>query len=406
MNKSKRLKRLFVSLMTFCFIPFSILGTLMMMETEDLYFEEEHKSIIPIVSVMKVEPKEWQAKFVANGLVKPQNKMELTSEVAGRVQKLTKVFVSGMHVKIGDALAYIDPVESQRDLAVAQQTLSEAKVSYLQEERKSKQAKRDWKRLNGNKQPTSPLVLNGPQLEAAKARVNAAEMTVQYAESHLSKTVIRSPFNAVVIERSINRGQTITIETKVATLIERENLEIDLEVNERHWGLLSKDARFELEAGKRIELLIQFEDPLNPGVTWAASSVRMNGERNAKTRQRQLIAELNDEKQREWKLLPSSFVQASFIGAQFKGILEVPTSALSVNGYLWTVDSGNRLKRHKVKAISMLQGKAFVVSPIKDPLVTIVINPLASLLPGQKISPKILKSQKTTLTSDVQVGAL
>lgn len=397
MKKTINRKRIIISAVAFCFIPLAAGLTAMMVNTQEPQAEMETIKPVPVVSVSEIRLKEWQASFVANGVVQPKNQMVLTSEIGGRVLNITDQFVEGMHVKAGTALAYIDPIQSQRDVAVAEQSLAEAKVAYLQEERKTRQAKRDWKRLNNGKAPTSPLVLNGPQLEAAKARVVAADMAVKVAKNQLAKTVIRSPFDAVVLKRAINKGQVLARNTDVATLFEREGIQINIDVSERKWRLISTHVRQALEQGHIVSTSMKLRDPLNPDYIWTASSLRMGGARNAKTRQRRLIIELDRRDVQQWDLLPGSFVQTTFVGDRLANILDVPTTALNVNGYLWTVDENQRLVRHKVKTLSMQKGRAFLISPTQAKTLNVVVNPLASYLPGQevraqKIQPKTASS--------------
>lgn len=54
------------------------------------------------------------------------------------------------------------------------------------------------------------LVLREPQLESAKARVAAAEVAIAQAQLDLERTQVRTPFAALVLERSVSAGSQVS----------------------------------------------------------------------------------------------------------------------------------------------------------------------------------------------------
>jgi len=334
---------------------------------------------------MQVFPTNWQAEIKINGVVEAMNKVDLTAEITGQVVKIVPEFREGAFVKKGQALAYIDDVQNNRNLAKALQELADAKVNFLKEERKTRQSKRDWARLGKGKKPGSELVLNIPQLDAAKARLEAAATDVELSQRNLDKTVVRSPFDAVVLKRNLNLGQVLSTGSSMATLMEFAKSQVRFQITEHKWGLIADDLRLKLESGMDVDMKMEISDPVVGVTRWHSHTTRMGGERNSKTRQRRLITQIDSPNAQS--LLPGTFVKAVFKGELVNNVLVVPSSAISVEGYLWSVDTEDRLVRHPVKILGTTAEKSFVQLKVTPESLNVVVAPLASMLVGQAVSP-------------------
>jgi multidrug resistance efflux pump len=81
-------------------------------------------------------------------------------------------------------------------------------------------AQREWQILRSDSDANlAPLALRSPQLVAAKQSLAGAQANLKQAELALSRTHFTAPFNALVLDESIEVGQVVAPGAPLATLI-------------------------------------------------------------------------------------------------------------------------------------------------------------------------------------------
>ena len=166
----------------------------------------------------------------ATGTLSPTDTVEVGSQISGRIEA---VFVDiNDTVTQGQVLAKIDPEKLNQTLAKYKANLASARSQY--ELSKTTLAKNEWnyKRLQelyertGGKSP-SELELKSAQIEYESAKntvkVNASnianiESDVKSSQIDLRNAIIISPINGIVLERSIDAGQTVAANFQTPTL--------------------------------------------------------------------------------------------------------------------------------------------------------------------------------------------
>lgn len=157
----------------------------------------------------------------ATGTLEPTNDVEVGSELSGIVKTVEVDFND--KVKVGQVLARLDTTKLEAEVTQSRAALESAKANVLQaqatvKETQSKleQLKKVWE-LSGNKVPSqSDLDAAEASFERAKADEASANAAVSQAqailaanETDLSKSVIRSPINGIVLTRDVEPGQTV-----------------------------------------------------------------------------------------------------------------------------------------------------------------------------------------------------
>ncbi|HDZ16131.1 MAG TPA: biotin/lipoyl-binding protein, partial [Methylophaga aminisulfidivorans] len=163
----------------------------------------------PDVSVISVSPASYFSEVSAFGSADPHFSISLTSQVAGQIEQISADFENGKRVKKGITLAQLENSNYQAAVESARQVLSAAKVSLLEEERQGMQALAEWQSSGLKGEPDSDLVLRKPQLEAAKASVKNAQASLKSAEKDLARSMIKAPFDALIINRAVSLGSYI-----------------------------------------------------------------------------------------------------------------------------------------------------------------------------------------------------
>ncbi len=159
--------------------------------------------------------------ITATGNLEPTNEVTVGSEISGLV---VEVFVdTNDEVKKGQKLAQIDRTTFENDLRSAQASLAVAKAAVEEAEANLKQAQRtlsraeELRKKSEGKVPSRATMENAEsEIEIAKASLLAKQAAVQQNEAlvdiktnELSKTLITSPTDGIVLSRSVDPGQTV-----------------------------------------------------------------------------------------------------------------------------------------------------------------------------------------------------
>lgn len=335
------------------------------------------------VSVSPTRLGDYRPIITGFGEVKPVHEIGLTSEISGRVTQLSNAFRTGQIVFKGKVLAQIDPTNYEQALAQAQSSLEEAKLGLLEEERQSKQVLSEWKRSGVKGKPASELVLRKPQLAFAQAKLKSAEANVKKEKRDLDNTLIRAPFNSLIVTRDIQPGSVIQTGTKIATLYSTDKVEIRVPLSDTQW----------------IQLMSGHNDIKNQSVTIASSTGegkwkgvidRVEKHLSNDTRQRAVILSVSKPFEQEIGLFPGSFVQAHIEGAVVNNLWELPASSISQKGDIWFVGSNGQLNSAKVKRFFDIEDSTYVYPKDGQGFATkkIITRPLSHFRKGMLVRIK------------------
>ncbi|HTP98881.1 MAG TPA: efflux RND transporter periplasmic adaptor subunit [Casimicrobiaceae bacterium] len=184
----------------------------------------------------------------ATGYVVAQRKASISSKATGRVEWLG--VAEGSRVKEGDIIARIDArdVIAQADSAEANVRASKAALVQAQAEETDAVAQ-----LKRNQDLLSKGFVSAASVDTAKARADRAIAAVANAKENISAaqaqarnsqvavdyTVIRAPFDGVILSKSANVGDLVTpfsnaVDSKgsVVTMADMSTLEVEADVSE------------------------------------------------------------------------------------------------------------------------------------------------------------------------------
>ena len=199
---------------------------------------------------------------LTSGTLEPAREVETGAQVSGTVQSLHADF--NARVKAGEVLAELDP--SVFDAAVAQAraqviqadagveakqivlddaTVKATRARELQQQDLITQAELDAATLAAQ-QATADL-------RSAKAASTSARATLAQAQLDRSHTVIRSPIDGIVVNRSVEVGQTLASRLEAPVLFrvaDLRKMQMLTEVSEAEVGSVrpGSDVRFQIES--------------------------------------------------------------------------------------------------------------------------------------------------------------
>lgn len=330
----------------------------------------------PPVRVLIVEPTSLELRVRSQGSVIPVTEADLVSEVAGNIVRVAESFEVGGFFDAGDVLLRLDRRDYELVVASARATVAQAQVALTREQAEAEVAREEWEDLGETGEP-GPLVLREPQLDEARARVEAALANQARAELDLSRTAIRAPFAGRLRRKRVDRGEFVNRGAALATIYAVDAAEVTLPVPDSELAFLDLPLGTELGgAGPRVLLQARFAGARHE---WEARIVRVGGEIDPATRMVNLIARVDDPYRavgRRPPLAVGLFVDAEVVGRAVDSVFEVPRGALVGADRLWLVEDG----RLALRQVGILRS---------DPDVAIVSSGLVS---GDRVSLTILET--------------
>lgn len=357
---------------------------------------EQAQQPLPKVGVQLTQAGGYRAQVVGYGETKPRFELTYAAEVSGRVEWLSNAFETGRTVQKDELLAKLDATQYEQALTAAEYELTIARQALLEEQRQGEQARSEWQRSGLEGTPGSPLVLREPQLAAAKAKLKNAEKMRQKARNDLEKTEIRAPFDGVIVSRDIQPGSYLNAGTLIATLYSIDRIEIEIPLSEKQWENLPKPA-------SNTEWSATITD--STGVNhWAARIERSHHYVSGETRQRSIVLAIDQPLEQAEPLYPGTFVQATIEGAEVDNLWQLPASALSQQGEIWTVNPNGLLAKAAAKKVFERQGQIYVEPTQAQHDALVVMRPLSSYKEGMKVEPE-LSGSSTMVTTRINLAS-
>jgi RND family efflux transporter MFP subunit len=351
----------------------------------------------PRVALMRVEfvslaPSDFEVWVKSRGTVRPRTESTLLPEVSGSITELSTKFRAGEFFEPGDVLLRIDPRNYQSEVTVAEASLAQARAALAEEQARSAQAQREWKRL-GEKGVVDDLVLRKPQLAGAQAQVRSAQAGLARSRLNLERTVIRAPYAGRVLQQNVDVGQYVSPGTTLARVYAVEYAEVRLPLSNRQLDFVDvpeiyrDESPAERAPGAALELTARIGSRIH---TWRGQVVRAEGAIDTQSRQIFVIGQIEDPygKTNEGRppLKVGQFVEARIRGRTLRGVYVIPRSALRAGAQVHTLDAADRVRSRVVEIVYSDEQHA-VVSKGLSPQERLVITALGAGMEGQQVKP-------------------
>lgn len=200
-----------------------------------------------LVKVAVASVKDIAPMTLVPGTVVSRHDARLSAEVEGR---LTSVLDVGTPVERGDPLAAIEDTTLRllNTELQAQVTRAEARLRFLEgeERRFARLAEENLAAVTQLEQTRSDRDVARGDLEVAKARL-------EQNENQLDRTVMRAPFDGIVVERLMKPGEWVTEGSNVVRLVDQQNLEVIARAPLDYYPFVQQGDALELRAGERLE---------------------------------------------------------------------------------------------------------------------------------------------------------
>lgn len=154
---------------------------------------------------IEVKRKDLVIEVVDTGKVKPKEKVEIKSKVAGQVVEVHAH--EGDVVKKGDLLLRLDPVDFHRDVARAEAEVAQAENS-LEFARLNVMRRKQARKDRGVAQVEVELAESEVRSRVISLRI--ARIALARARDRLRSTRVTSPISGTVLELNVQKGEVVT----------------------------------------------------------------------------------------------------------------------------------------------------------------------------------------------------
>jgi HlyD family secretion protein len=276
----------------------------------------------------RVERGNVTARVTATGTVSPRVTVQVGSQVSGRISELYADF--GSRVKKGQVIAKLDPrmfgaaaeqSDANRAAAAADvdKARAEAEAAEQQLERATKLSAQNL--ISKAEFDTATTNAKAARAAVAAAQGNRSQATaaLHQARVNLGYTTIKSPIDGIVVSRNVDVGQTVAASLQAPTLFtiaeDLAKMQVHAAVSEADVGRLAPDmpATFTVDA---------YPDQKFKGV------IRQIRDAPQTTQNVVTYDAVIDVDNVDFRLKPGMTANVTFVYAERKDVLRVPTAAL------------------------------------------------------------------------------
>jgi len=374
-------------------LPPALIGASILVVWFLVYIRTEPPEREPVETAMPVntisaEPAGDHFVVEAQGTVQPQTQTTLVPEVSGKVTEISEEFVAGGFFRAGEVLVEIDPSDYETAVKQAEAELAAARAQLSDERSRSQQARRDWEQLHGGEREPSDLVLRIPQLEQARASVQAAEAALARAQRDLERTRISLPYDGMVRSRSVDIGQYVSVGTTLGVAFAVDVAEVRLPLPDRDLAFvnLPQPGR---EQGPRPTVRF-YGDVSGQRGSWTGKIVRTEGVIEETTRLTYAVARIQDPygllgEERPVPLPMGTYVQAEIRGRSASGLIELPREALRDGDRLFIADEDDRLEIRNVDVVRSTPERVYLAGSI-EPGERVITTAITAPIPGTRLN--------------------
>ena len=353
----------------------------------------------------------------AYGEVIPERDLEMRSLVSGQVIEVSPNFKDGGIIDSGEMLLQIEPFEyvstmnqAKAELSSARALLKEYKAQLRAEERSADQNKIQLelaiRELNRRKKLLTQKVVSekhvedaailasererieglstetvrayAARLERQESVISSAEIFLQRTQRDLKNTKLIAPFEGYLTSTSAAVGKRLSINDRVARLLDLKQLEVMFHLPDSEYGKLISSDGDGLE-GRIITVVWRFGQQTREFV---AAIERVSSEIKSETGAIRVYAQLFTDSE-SILIRPGTFVEVIMPGPIFPKSVKLPENALHESNSVY-VSVGGRLEKRLVDVLGRTGNEIIVRGELSDGD-KVVISRFAEIGPGIKV---------------------
>jgi len=216
-----------------------------------VYAFRNQKAVVETAAARSASDARTTALLNASGYVTPRRRSTIAAKITGRVTSVR--FDEGMHVSAGQVLATLDDSDARVRLASAKADREATFAAIHDLEVNLENARRELKRaedlqasgiqtVQALDQARTAVKSLEAKIALAKEQVRAADARISVAEQDLENATVRAPYAGLVVSKDAQVGEMVSpnsagggfTRTGIATLVDMNSLEVEVDVNEAY----------------------------------------------------------------------------------------------------------------------------------------------------------------------------
>ncbi len=389
-NNKKMPSGRFQALLALVIVIVGVLIALVFIKLKKTPQRKEQEILAPLVKVERLDRRDIQMVIRGYGTVSPRVQVEIVPQVSGKVVWVNPQFKAGGFIRRDEQILKIDPRDYDLAVRQADAAVAEAQVKLDLERAEAKVAREEWRQLNPDKEPASPLVFREPQIRQAQARLKSANAGLASANLNLERTQLSLPIDALVMSEKVDLGQYVMIGQSVGVAygIESMEIEVPLEDRELAWFDIPDNAVSVngTEGSAKGPIARVKADFAGAEHIWRGRVVRTTGQVDRTSRLISVVVEvpepfkLSDSRP---PLLPGMFVEVLIEGNILKNAIAVPRDAMRNSNEVWVAED-DQLYIQPLDIVRADKDFAYARSGLDDGDM-IVISSLDTVIEGMRV---------------------
>ncbi|MHC4914297.1 MAG: efflux RND transporter periplasmic adaptor subunit [Planctomycetota bacterium] len=343
-----------------------------------------------LVEVLDVRARPFPVKLLALGEVGPAREVSLAPRVSGEIAALSPRLVPGGRFAAGEVFASVDPADYQLALeqAAAEVERRTAELERLESQAAQRRAdvvradselklemgrqdvaRREYKLLGEViGEEDRDFVLRKPQLAAAEAGCAAARAAEASAKAScraarsslsaartaqkrtaldLARTGVKAPFNAIVLEKSVELGAQVSAGKSITTLAGTDEYWVEVSVPTADLKWISFPSG---PGGKGSVVRVFDRAAWGEGAFRTGRVLRMAAQLEPSGRLARIIVSVKDplslrpENASKPRLTLGAYVRAEIEGRVIPEALPIPAAALREGRHVWIMNAESKLE--------------------------------------------------------------
>ena len=354
-----------------------------------------------LVSLMRVERKDYTPNIQATGTVRPVEDVIISPLVPGPVTQRSPNFVPGSFVKKGELLLQIHPGDYRNALELQRGNLKQQETNLNIEMGRQEVAEQDLALIGmdslSNQQRS--LVLRQPQLNAVKAAIQSAQANVDQAALDLSRTSIRAPFDAHILSQNVTVGSQVAPGDNLGRLVGTDYywVEVTIPVSKLRWLKFPEDGH----QGAVVTLRNKSSWPED--ATRTGYLDKQIGAIEGQTRLARILISVPDPlnyrgDQEVPDLMIGSFVEVNIEGEPVENVVRIDRDFIRPNNTAWVMKDG-KLEIRQLQIELTDSDYAYVKTGLEDGD-QIVITNLSTVADGVPLREDTKTAKKDTINNE------
>lgn len=308
-------------------------------------------SALPVSGVV-VQLKTVDDKITITGSVVANESVELTSEIAGKVTRIS--FREGSRVNKGDILLSIEDDELSAQL-----------------ERLKYQKKLFEEREFRQRQLLDREAISQEEYDMALTELNTSEADLKLITAQLAKTKIRAPFSGIIGLRYVSEGSYITPGERIASLYNIDPIKVEFSIPGKYSNKVQVSDKIRFITESMTDYRLADIYAIEPQIDPATRTVRIRA-----------ICENKDN-----SIIPGQFVRIELIFDSYDNAIMAPTEAVipELGGHKVFVHRGGKAESVSVKVGVRTEREVEIVNGLAEQD-TLITSGILQLTNGMDVS--------------------